>query len=80
MSRRKVSSEFSIATTVSPGLEYVPEPLLVPVIEAARRIGLKPSTVRKLVRRGALAARKVSPTKWLITTASIKAFANKVTA
>jgi excisionase family DNA binding protein len=53
------------------------EPLLVPVSEASRLLSLNRATIRDLVRRGSLAAKKISPTKWLITTASIKSFANK---
>jgi excisionase family DNA binding protein len=80
MSRKQVSSEFSIATTVSPPAESVPEPLLVPVSEAARRLNLHPASVRHLVRRGELSAKKISPTKWLIRTSSIKAWASAVSA
>ena len=52
------------------------EPLLVPVKTAARLLGVSPYTVRRLTRHGQLAHRKIGPSKWLISMASIKRFAD----
>jgi hypothetical protein len=53
-----------------------PEPLLVPVAEAARLLSLDRATIRILARKGLLAYKKISQTKWLVTTKSIREFAN----
>ena len=68
-SKEKITSE-------SPRQESVPEPLLVPVTEAARRLNLHPASIRHLVRRGELSAKKISPTKWLVNLSSVKKFAS----
>lgn len=51
-----------------------PEPLLVPLSEAARLLGVKIYSVRKLARRGVL-PRRVVGNRWLIPYSSLKAFA-----
>jgi excisionase family DNA binding protein len=51
------------------------EPLLVPLSEAARLLGVRVYSVRRLTRKGLL-PHKVIGNKWLIPYASLKAFAN----
>lgn len=51
------------------------EPLLVTVPEAARLLSLSPWTVRRYVRRGLIAAKRISRSKWLIPYKSLLAFA-----
>lgn len=58
----------------SPG-RALPEPLLVPVSEAARRLSISEYSIRLLARKGQLTYKKLSKTKWLVTTASIRKFA-----
>jgi hypothetical protein len=53
-----------------------PEPLLVPVPEAARLLSLSEYSIRRLCRKDQLKYKKLSPTKWLVTTASIRKFAS----
>jgi Helix-turn-helix domain len=50
-------------------------PLLVSVASAAKMLSLSEYSVRNLVRRGQLSAKKLSQTHWLITTKSIRQFA-----
>jgi excisionase family DNA binding protein len=52
-----------------------PEPLLIPLKEAARLLGVQIYSVRKLTRRGVLPYKKIG-NKWLIRYAALKAFAN----
>jgi excisionase family DNA binding protein len=52
------------------------EPLLVTVPEAARLLSLSPWTIRTLVRKGVLVAKRLSRSKWLVTYRSISNFAN----
>lgn len=54
----------------------LPEPLTVPVAEAARLLSLSEYSIRLLARKGQLAYRKLSKTKWLITMKSIRQFAD----
>jgi|BogFormECP03_OM2_1039629.scaffolds.fasta_scaffold11949_2 excisionase family DNA binding protein len=62
----------SVATPVDskPSLE----PLLVPLSEAARLLGVKIYSVRRLARRGVL-PRRVIGNRWLIPYAALKTFA-----
>lgn len=53
-----------------------PEPLLVTTARASELLSISTWEVRRLVRRGQLAYKKLSKTNWLITTASIRAFAD----
>jgi hypothetical protein len=53
-----------------------PEPLLVTTALAAELLSISSWEVRRLVRKGLLAHRKLSKTNWLITTKSIREFAN----
>jgi excisionase family DNA binding protein len=55
------------------------EPLLVPLSEAARLLGVKVYSIRRLTRKGQLAY-KVIGNRWLVHYASLKAFAAKVAA
>jgi Helix-turn-helix domain len=64
-----------IAVALSAGTSQ-PDPLLVPVSEAARLLGVSEYSVRLLARKSQLAFKKLSPTKWLITMASIRKFAD----
>ena len=52
------------------------EPLLVTTARASELLSISTWEVRRLVRRGQLAYKKLSKTNWLITTASIRAFAD----
>ena len=56
----------------------LPEPLLVPLKEAARLLGVRVYSIRRLTRKGQLAY-KVIGNKWLVQYASLKAFAAKAT-
>ena len=62
----------SVATPIDskPSLE----PLLVPLSEAARLLGVKIYSVRKLARRGVL-PRRIVGNRWLIPYSALKAFA-----
>jgi Helix-turn-helix domain len=53
----------------------LPEPLLVRTSEAARLLGISEWSVRRLVKRRALACKKLSKCDWLIPMKSIRAFA-----
>ena len=52
------------------------EPLLVTTAHAAELLSISTWEVRRLVRKGLLAHKKLSKTNWLITTKSIRAFAD----
>jgi Helix-turn-helix domain len=52
-----------------------PEPLLVTTAHAAELLSVSPWEVRRLVRKGQLAHKKLSRTNWLVTMRSIRAFA-----
>jgi len=51
------------------------EPLLVNTRTAAKLLGISAWEVRRLVRKGLLAHRKLSKTSWLISMKSIREFA-----
>lgn len=51
-----------------------PEPLLVPLKEAARLLGVRVFSIRKLCRQGALPHRLIG-NRWLVSMAAIRAFA-----
>ena len=51
-----------------------PEPLLVPLKEAARLLGVRVFSIRKLCRQGALPHRLIG-NRWCIPTAALRAFA-----
>jgi len=71
-----MSSPKKISDVIPSASTTLPEPLLVPVPEAARRISVSEYSVRLLCRKGQLAYKKLSKTKWLVTTASLRAYAN----
>jgi excisionase family DNA binding protein len=52
------------------------EPLLVPLSEAARLLGVKTYSVRQLTRSGQLPV-KVIGNRWLVPYAALQAFAGK---
>lgn len=52
------------------------QPLLVPLSEAARLLGVKTYSVRQLTRTGALPV-KVIGNRWLVPYAALQAFAAK---
>jgi hypothetical protein len=52
-----------------------PEPLLVTTAHAAEMLSISPWEVRRLVRKGLLAHKKLSRTNWLVTMRSVRAFA-----
>jgi excisionase family DNA binding protein len=56
--------------------EPLGEPLLVGVSAASRLLGVSAYTIRRLVRRGELGCKRIASTKWLISMASIKRFAD----
>jgi hypothetical protein len=68
----KSCSKTAVSTPVVPS----PEPLLVTTARAAQLLSISTWEVRRLVRKGLLAYKKLSKTNWLITTASIRAFAD----
>jgi hypothetical protein len=53
----------------------IPEPLLVTTAHAAEMLSVSPWEVRRLVRQGLLAHKKLSKTNWLISMRSVRAFA-----
>jgi excisionase family DNA binding protein len=61
----------SIAVPVVPSSE----PLLVTTAAAAELLSISPWEVRRLVRKGQLAHKKLSRTNWLISMSSVKKFA-----
>lgn len=52
-------------------------PLLVPCAEAARLLSVSTWEIRRLVHKGALRAKKLGKTHWLIVSKSIDAFASE---
>ena len=52
-----------------------PEPLLVTTAHAAELLSVSPWEIRRLVRKGLLAHKKLSKTNWLIPMSSLKKFA-----
>ena len=70
MPHKKISP--TSATTTIPS----PEPLLVTTAHAASLLSMSPWEVRRLVRKGLLAHKKLSKTHWLITMRSVRDFAN----
>jgi hypothetical protein len=54
-------------------------PLLVTVAVAAELLSVSTWEVRRLCRKGLLAYKKLSPTKWLVTVRSIRQFADVCT-
>jgi excisionase family DNA binding protein len=69
MRHRKSSTD--IATIAIP----YPEPLLVTTAHAAELLSISPWEVRRLVRKGLLAHKKLSKTHWLIPMKSVREFA-----
>lgn len=55
-----------------------PEPLLVTTAHAADLLSVSPWEVRRLVRKGLLAHKKLSRTDWRIPMKSVRAFAETV--
>ena len=53
-----------------------PEPLLVTTAHAAELLSISTWEVRRLVRKGLLAHKKLSRTNWLIPMKSVRAFAD----
>jgi excisionase family DNA binding protein len=53
-----------------------PEPLLITTARAAELLSISTWEVRRLVRKGLLAHRRLSKTHWLIPMRSIRAFAD----
>lgn len=68
MSRPKAAPDLPVTTTAS-------EPLLVPLKEAARLLGVRVYSVRRMTRRGILPHRTIG-NKWLVPYHSLIAFAN----
>ena len=75
MSNRKKSS--AVAVPVVP-VPHQFEPLLVPVAEAAHILSVSPWEVRRLVRKGVLAVKKIGKTHWLIPVASLRKFSGAI--
>ena len=53
-----------------------PEPLLVTTAHAAQMLSISTWEVRRLVRKGLLAHKRLSQTHWLIPMKSVRAFAD----
>ena len=53
-----------------------PDPLLVTTAHAAELLSISPWEIRRLVRKGLLAHKKLSKTNWLIPMKSVRAFAD----
>lgn len=53
-----------------------PEPLLVTTAQAAELLSVSAWEIRRLIRRGLLAHKKLSKTNWLVTMKSVRAFAD----
>jgi excisionase family DNA binding protein len=68
LSMKKKSQQPAVATPA-------PEPLLVSLSEAARLLGVKIYSIRRLVRKGVLLHRVIG-NRWLIHFQTLKAFAN----
>jgi len=69
MPHKKISS--AVATTAPPS----PEPLLITTARAAELLSMSTWGIRRLVRKGLLAHKKLSKTNWLIPMKSVRAFA-----
>jgi hypothetical protein len=67
----RVQKQAAVPTAAS-----LPEPLLIPVAEAARQLSVSTWEIRRLVRKGLLTHKKLSKTNWLIPMKSIRAFAD----
>jgi uncharacterized protein with PhoU and TrkA domain len=68
----KAKSQTAIAVSAVPSAE----PLLVTTARAAELLSISAWEVRRLVRRGALAHKRLSKTHWLIPMRSVRAFAD----
>jgi len=68
LSMKKKSQQPAVATPA-------PEPLLVSLSEAARLLGVKIYSIRRLARKGVLLHRVIG-NRWLIHFQTLKAFAN----
>jgi excisionase family DNA binding protein len=68
-------------SSASPSIDVISisEPLLVPLRDAARLLGVEIYSIRKLARRGVLPYRKIG-NKWLVPFAALRDFANGVPA
>jgi len=53
-----------------------PEPLLITTAHAAELLSISAWEIRRLVRKGLLAHKKLSRTNWLIPMKSVRAFAD----
>jgi excisionase family DNA binding protein len=69
MSRSKL-----VAAPIAP-----PEPLLIPLKEAARLLGVQVYSIRRLTRRGVLPYKKIG-NKWLVHYQALKKFASETAA
>jgi excisionase family DNA binding protein len=69
MPRKKIFTD--TATSAVPS----PEPLLVTTAHAAKLLSISTWEVRRLVRKGLLAHKKLSRTDWRIPMKSVRAFA-----
>ncbi len=63
-------------SVVSSSVVLTTEPLLVPLAEAARLLGVKTYSIRQLTRKGHLPV-KVIGNRWLVPYAALQAFAGK---
>jgi hypothetical protein len=72
MSSKRATPQSVVAVPAVPTLE----PLLVTTAHAAKLLSISTWEVRRLVRKGLLAHKKLSKTNWLITIKSIRAFAD----
>jgi excisionase family DNA binding protein len=71
MSSKRARPQSAVAVPVVPS----PEPLLITTAHAAELLSISTWEVRRLVRKGLLAHKKLSKTNWLIPLKSVKAFA-----
>jgi excisionase family DNA binding protein len=69
MSSKKAKSQLAVAVPS-------PEPLLITTAHAAKLLSISTYKVRRLVREGQLAHKKLSKTNWLIPMRSVRAFAD----
>jgi len=70
MPHKKISTD--TATTAVPS----PEPLLITTAHAAELLSISTWEVRRLVRKGLLAHKKLSRTDWRIPMKSVRAYAD----
>jgi len=70
MSPQKTQSAVAVPIEAS-----IPEPFLITVAEAARRLSVSTWEIRHLVRKGSLGVKKLGKTHWLISMKSVRAFA-----